>query len=76
VDYLTLNPLTWKIWWARNKASRWQMGFNSAFKGLTVYCTHQTESNWMSPPRLKLLPQPQWMWWWMVDTSRDVLSTT
>jgi len=31
---LTLNPLTWKIWWASNKASRWQMGINSAFKGL------------------------------------------
>ena len=32
---LTLNPLTWKIWWAPNNASRWQMGFNSAFKLLT-----------------------------------------
>jgi hypothetical protein len=31
---LTLNPLTWKIWWAPSNASRWQMGFNSAFKGL------------------------------------------
>jgi len=31
---LTLNPLTWKIWWAPNNASRWQMGINSAFKGL------------------------------------------
>ena len=31
---LTLNPLTWKIWWAPNNASRWQMGFNSAFKRL------------------------------------------
>jgi len=25
---------TWRIWWASNNASRWQMGFNSAFKGL------------------------------------------
>ena len=32
---LTLNPPTWKIWWAPNNASRWQVGFNSAFKGLT-----------------------------------------
>jgi len=32
---LTLNTLTWKIWWAPNNASIWQMGFNSAFKGLT-----------------------------------------
>ena len=31
---LTLNPLMWKIWWAPNNASKWQMGFNSAFKGL------------------------------------------
>jgi len=30
---LTLTPLTWKIWWDNN-ASRWQMGFNSAFKRL------------------------------------------
>ena len=33
--WLTLNPLTWKIWWAPNNASRWQMGCNSVFKGLT-----------------------------------------
>ena len=31
---LTLNPLTWKIWWAPNNVSRWQIGFNLAFKGL------------------------------------------
>jgi len=24
----------WRIWWAPNNASRWQMGFNLAFKGL------------------------------------------
>ena len=33
---LTLMPLTWRIWWAPNNASRWQMGFNSAFKGLII----------------------------------------
>ena len=32
--YLTLNPPTWKIWWAPNNASSWQMGLNWAFKGL------------------------------------------
>ena len=32
---LTLILLTWKIWWAPNNASRLQMGFNLAFKGLT-----------------------------------------
>jgi len=36
---LTLNPLTWKIEWAPNNASRWQMGFNSAFKGLNQCST-------------------------------------
>jgi len=34
--WLTLILLTWRIWWAPNNASRWQMGFNSAFKGLNV----------------------------------------
>jgi hypothetical protein len=34
LPYLTLNPLTWKIWRAPNKASKWHMIFNSAFKGL------------------------------------------
>ena len=29
-----INPLTWKMWWTPNNASRWQMGFNTAFKGL------------------------------------------
>ena len=33
---LTLSPLTWKIRWVPNNASRWQMGFKSAFKGLTI----------------------------------------
>jgi len=32
---LTLILLTWRIWWAPNNASEWQMGFNSAFKGLS-----------------------------------------
>jgi len=32
--HLTLILLTWRIWWAPNNASKWQMGFNSAFKGL------------------------------------------
>jgi len=31
---LTLILLTWRIWWAHNNASRWQMGFNLAFKRL------------------------------------------
>ena len=26
----------WKIWWAPNNASKWQIGFNPAFEGLKV----------------------------------------
>jgi hypothetical protein len=33
---LILILLTWIIWWAPNNASRWQMEFNSAFKGLIL----------------------------------------
>ena len=32
--YLTLTLLTWTIWRAPTNASKWRMGFNSAFKGL------------------------------------------
>ena len=32
--FLTLILLTWRICWALNNASKCQMGFNSAFKGL------------------------------------------
>ena len=31
---LTPILLTWRIWWASNNATKWQRGFNSAFKGL------------------------------------------
>jgi len=31
---LILILLTWRIRWASNIASKWQMGFNLAFKGL------------------------------------------
>jgi hypothetical protein len=31
---LTLILLTWTIWRAHVNASKWRMGFNSAFKGL------------------------------------------
>jgi len=33
---LTLILLMWRIQWAPNNASKWQMGFNSAFKGLNI----------------------------------------
>jgi hypothetical protein len=28
--------LTCRIWWAPTNASKWQMGINLAFKGLTI----------------------------------------
>jgi hypothetical protein len=34
---LTLILLTWSIGWAPNNVSKWQMGFNLAFKGLILY---------------------------------------
>ena len=36
VNDLTLILLTWRKWWANN-ASKQQMGFNSAFKGLIMF---------------------------------------
>ena len=35
VNDLTLILLTWRKWWTNN-ASKWQMGFNSMFKGLML----------------------------------------
>jgi len=35
-ESLTLILLMWRIGWAPNNASKWQMGFNTAFKGLRV----------------------------------------
>ena len=33
---LTLILLTWTIWRAPTNASKWRMGFNSAFKGFVL----------------------------------------
>ena len=44
--YLTLNLLTTTIVAPPSNASKWQMGFNSAFKGLTrkeKYTTNEEE---------------------------------
>jgi len=40
---LTLTLLTWRIWWAPNNASRWQMRFNSAFKGVNLAEENQNQ---------------------------------
>ena len=48
--FLTLILLTWRIWWAPNNASRWQMGFNSALKVLKetagCFCLSTTRTVW------------------------------
>ena len=51
---LTLILLTWRIWWAPNNTSKWQMGFNSAFRGLTSWTIYQSVRR-NSPRRLKYL---------------------
>jgi hypothetical protein len=43
---LTLILLTWRIWWTPNNASKWQMGFNSAFKGLKENHDYSTQISW------------------------------
>ena len=34
---LTLILLTWRKWWTPNNTSKWQMEFNSAFKGFITF---------------------------------------
>jgi hypothetical protein len=41
-EYLTLCLLTWRIRWVPNNASKGQMGFNLAFKGLTVFLQYHS----------------------------------
>ena len=45
---LTVTLLMWRIWWAPTNASKWQMGFNSVFKGLrkSKICETFTTSIW------------------------------
>jgi hypothetical protein len=42
---LALILLTWRIWWAPNNASKWQMGFNSASKVLIQQYKQPTTCN-------------------------------
>ena len=48
VGCLTFILLTWRIRWAPNNANKWQMGFNSAFKGLinTWICSKDLRVLW------------------------------
>ena len=46
-NWLTLILLTWTIWRAPTNASKWRMGFNSAFKGLK-YAASISDIFWLS----------------------------
>ena len=53
---LTLTLLMWTKWWAPASASKWQMGFNSAFKGLKFVVADDTtyvflKSNFIFPKK-------------------------
>jgi len=45
ITALILILLTWRIWRAPNNASKWQIGFNSAFKGLNTSITELTRTS-------------------------------
>jgi hypothetical protein len=47
VKIVTLNLLTWRKWWAPNNASKQQMGFNLAFKGLNSVLVENWEGRMM-----------------------------
>jgi len=52
---LTLILLTWSIGWAPNNASRWQMVFNSAFKGLTYMSPYIKQNFYSSQNEIYIL---------------------
>jgi len=62
--HLTLILLTWRIWWAFNNASRWQMGFNLVFKGLN----RETSENY------KRKSQTSVVCIWKCQTQPNILS--
>jgi hypothetical protein len=64
ISNLTLILLMWKIRSAPNNATKWQMGFNSAFKGLIsgVVIKVNQEPVWRASPIYHhLTPPPKWI---------------
>jgi hypothetical protein len=51
IKKVTLILLTWRIWWAPNNASKWQMGFNLASKGLKCIALFRFFFIFILPPR-------------------------
>jgi len=43
---LTLILGMWRIWWAPNNASKWQMGINSGFKGIRTFMALELTPSW------------------------------
>jgi len=89
VNDLTLILLTWRKWWAPNNASKQQMGFNSAFKGLKCSQSffsidnsdNEEELSWLVDGRvvsLLLTGLPRislWrMWYWSALPQWGVMS--
>jgi hypothetical protein len=72
VAQLTLILLTWNIGWAPNNASKWQMGFNLAFKGLNLsYC--QVFGTDVTTAYFFLFFMCQWsLWTGRVHTTRSI----
>jgi len=59
---LTLNPLTWKIWWAPNNTSRWQVGFNSASKRVNFYLTENLVTSYFVSKKDSFQLHFTWNW--------------
>jgi hypothetical protein len=51
---LTLILLTWTIWRAPTNASKWRMGFNSAFKGLRLIFKKWDVKTWTGSSWLRI----------------------
>jgi hypothetical protein len=62
---LTLILLMWRIWWAPNSASRWQMGLNSAFEGLREHHSKwQNASDDYDDMEPAVQMTVHWQRWW------------
>jgi len=71
MSYFNPYLLTWRIEWAPNNASRWQMGFNPAFKRLIndiplCYNTHNKTITLFHQKRNNSI----WYWYFTVTTIR------
>ena len=63
---LTFILLTWRIWWAPTSASKWQMGFNSAFNGLN-------EESWRRKITYTKKQTDYWLLCFRNDAPKEIL---